>query len=170
MMNRTWEKISVLQYEMQERPVSVPAAARISRRIAVLLLILQKCRGQTANLELLHAFDWGLSTRRGRCSLERRLEYGEGAFPFRYDPMLDRALAFADAMGLCTTSSEDAGLELGLPSGEFRVKLTPAGEETLSEILLDGAILVEERQTLQAIGRSISMTDAAVLLKGASER
>lgn len=72
----------------------------------------------------------------------------------RFDPSLDRAIAYAVAEGF-----------VSLTNGK-RVKLQAAGRELADAILHDETLMLEEKQLLREVGTTINDKTASRLMKG----
>src|SRR4051812_18459426 len=89
-------------FTFRRRPTPISAAMRPLRRIALLVLMLDKCQGGKASHEQLHVLNWALRNSESQHSLVEFLR-GDGHPDkpiVRFDPSLDRATLFAEAEGL----------------------------------------------------------------------
>ena len=127
-----------------QRGQPVPGDLRVSWRLPVLLMIVEKCWGGRAGWAQMHALSWMLLT--GRTSAEAgRILAGDialGEEVIGIDPAVNLAIDRAVGEGLLR------------PNGS-RVQLTEAGKATLAQIVRSGAFETE-RTTLDALRGKVS--------------
>ena len=132
-------------FEFVRRPAPVPPYLRPEWRIALLLLALHKCWGNRATRRQLHVLNWGLKTSETRATfaqvLAGRVRPDEAIV--RFDPVVDRALQFAEGEKLVTTSGE-------------AVILTEKGQDLVKKLMLNKECLVSEKEFLASLGGKLS--------------
>ena len=129
------------------RPSQVPGDLRIGWRLASLCLVLDRCRGNVANLEQIHVLSWALRTSTGRHLLER---WFEGAHRLddvvvRYDPTLSRTISLA------------IGARLVERRAQYRISLTQEGK-SFARAIRASDLMSEESAFLDRLPRSITQT------------
>jgi hypothetical protein len=164
----TLDELLDIPFTLKARTISIAADLRPTRRIAVLVLVLNQCRGRRANIEQLHVMNWAIRTSDSRRSF---LELLQGhrtpdEAVVRYDPSLSRLIAFALAEGLVDrVEPTNKGQELlsmrGRPPEEhkpnpYRITLSERGAILAEELQDLEDCLVEERQFLKEIGVKIT--------------
>lgn len=127
------------------RPAPLPARLRPARRTALVLLYLNKCRGQRATQLQLHALDTAVEDAAAREALSGHLR-GLGIDPIiRYDPALLRAVDLAVGFGYARWERGD------------RLLLTDIGRDAL-DALLSQDVLSAEKAALAAIPGRLTQT------------
>ncbi len=146
-------------FEFVERPITLAADMRPLWRIGVLILIVDKCWGQTATLEQLHVLNWAIRGKNSRALFLQIMNEGTppDAAIVRFDPSLPRAIAFAVAEKLCIRSSD-------------RLSLTEKGMTFLAKLMADNSVLEEEKKYLQGIRGKLSDKRVAGLLYPRTQR
>jgi hypothetical protein len=144
--------VTEASFRSSGRPV--PGELRVSWRLPVLLLIVEKCWGRRASWAQMHVLSWFLLTRRPPEETQRvldgNLRLGEQAVGV--DPAVNLAIDRAVGAGL---------LE---PSGR-RVALTPAGEAALARIKESDGFQAEQK-ALNAISGKIGEEEARRAISG----
>jgi len=147
-------------FVFRTRPSSLPADYRPSRRVALLLIIVNRCHGSRATLEQLHVLDWACRSVESRQLFLSCLRRGRGPdLPcVRFDPTLNRAIEWAcgdDLLGATNWSMPKSGVATA-KLGEYRVWLTPRGESAVQIIASLPDCLVDEKQLLETTGQKIT--------------
>jgi hypothetical protein len=129
-------------FELTSRPEPVPGDLRLAWGMALVILILGRCRGKRASLQKLHFMAHSTRTHEARAETTRVLE---GRLPtstliVRVEPWLSRALAFAHAAGLVK-------LERGT-----HAKLTDEGIIALNRMSAADSVLADEKAFLDTWG------------------
>lgn len=143
-------------FVFRRRPVAIDPDLRPLRRVAILLCVVDACRGGVANLEQLHVLDWAI---RSDSSRQVLLEYLTGERTaedsiVRFDPTLDRAVCLAVGAGLLSSTQRSTDTA-SVP--DYRLQLTEAGERALRE--LNPEDFQVERSFLSALPRKLAQTD-----------
>lgn len=89
--------------EFRHRPSPIPGDLRLTWRITMALLVLSRCRANTASVEQLQVLVWACRSAQGRSVVERwfREQYkSPEELAVRYDPTLVRTVAIAIASDL----------------------------------------------------------------------
>jgi hypothetical protein len=122
-------------FELQKRPEPLPGDLRLAWGMALVVLLLGRSRGKQASLQKLHFLAHSARTRETRRDAERLFsgELSPAAFVVRFEPWLNRALAFSKAVGL-------VDLERGKTA-----KLTTEGVAAFDKLNKDEEILAEEK-------------------------
>jgi len=125
----------------QDRRTVLPASNRVTWRLSLLVLVIAKCRGQTASFASLHLLMWGLRGRRANNLLTSWLtgQVVPDLVTSRMDPQLETTVRLAAAEGLVEVTS----------SG--RVKLLERGKELAALLDADNELLKVEKDTLRVI-------------------
>lgn len=140
-------------YEFREQPNPIPADLRPERRVALLLLLLDKFLRTGATWEGLHVLNWAVR-RRSHAETLRAIQEGRDAPEraiVRFEPAFERALDLSLGLGLVRRK----------PSGAFQ--LTDAGSE-LVEAIRALPVLLEERDRLGLIDGRLSQRSLAKIL------
>lgn len=137
------------------RPAPVSPRLRPAHRVAVLLEMVDKCRGGRATLLQLHALDTALADPHARRRLAGDLEAEASLSVVRVDPALNRAVDRAIGEGL---------VEMG---ADAKVTLTEAGRGVLRAIR-DTEILQAERAALAEIPRKVTQAQVRLAAGAAS--
>lgn len=93
----------LVPFRFKRRAAELPPDLRPDWRIATILLLLKRCcRGGKSSLLRLHVLNWAIRSKHGQAAA---LAFVDGnlaadAVLVRYEPALNRALAFATAEGL----------------------------------------------------------------------
>jgi len=128
-------------FELQARPEPLPGDLRLAWGIALVVLLLGRSRGKQASLQKLHLLAHSARTRETRRDAERLFsgKLSPAAFVVRFEPWLNRALAFSKAAGL-------VDLERGKSA-----KLTAEGVATFDKLTKDEGLLAEEKSFISSI-------------------
>lgn len=132
-------------FSLERRPQTLAADLRSGWRLPVLLLILARCRGNSASLQQLHVLMWAArSTVSQRTFLSAlRRESRPSHAIVRFEPSVIRALDLAVGEGLATLDSA-------------RITLTDKGRQFHAEIQSDPELFVSQKVFLEDIGGKIS--------------
>jgi hypothetical protein len=132
-------------FDFVRRPSPVPATLRPEWRIASLLLALRQCWGNKATRRQLHVLNWALRTPETRTMFAHviagNLRPDEAIV--RFDPVVDRALQFAEGEKLVTVSGD-------------LVALTMRGEELVKSVMRNKDCMVTEKEFLTSLGRKLT--------------
>lgn len=163
-------------FTLRQRPLAVAADLRIARRLALLVMILDKCRGGRANLEQLHVLNWAIRNEQTRSDF---LAFLEGKrTPDRvivsYDPSLSRLIAFALAEKFVERNEQPRQQQLPLtpknPPTEskagldYRIRLSERGKAFATELAKETEALVAEREFLKRFGKKMTQQQIHDLL------
>jgi len=141
-------------FDFVERPETTPADFRPLWRIALLVLILDKCWGQRASIGQVHLLNWAIRTKQSRdafLSFQKGLISHERAI-VRFEPSLNRAIDFAFGEGLIRKRANDV------------IEMTIKGRAWADRILSSPELLGEEREFLTGIKGKITQQAADALL------
>jgi hypothetical protein len=136
-----------VRFDFVRRPIPVPAALRPEWRIASLLLALAQCWGKKATRRQLHVLNWALKTDESRAAFTHVLsgDIRPDEAIVRFDPVVERALQFAEGEKLVSVSGE-------------LVVLTNRGEELVKSIVRKKDCMVSEKEFLSSFGRKLTQT------------
>ncbi len=137
------------------RPDPIPGDLRTGWRLASAVLILKRCRGNTANLEQVHVLAWALRSTHGRKVItewftEHRKPHG---LIIRYDPSTTRTINLAVATGLAQRNENST------------ISLTQKGERFASMLWRRQDILVPEKEFLATLPSRITQKSVNDLLE-----
>jgi hypothetical protein len=137
------------------QPDPIPGDLRLGWRLPVLMLVLDQCRGKTANLEQVHLLLWSLRSEAGRELIVRWFAGDRRPDDpiVRYDPSLTRTIALAIAAGLVNRNNNQT-LTLGAQ-----------GRDIASVVKTQEGVLVEEKRTLQDLPKGITQAKVRQLLE-----
>ncbi|WP_338752289.1 hypothetical protein [Janibacter alittae] len=127
---------------------------RPERRVAVCMLIVDKCRAGKASWKAMHVLSWALQSPK-RVDMLTNLKNGANLLDIpvvRFEPALDRALDLALGVGFLTRDGV----------GPF--ELTGAGREALAE-MREARVLEQEAAALAAVNGKVSNRDVERLLE-----
>lgn len=129
-------------FELTPRPEPLPGDLRLAWGIALIVLMLGRSRGKRASLQKLHFLAHSVRTRETRHEAQRVFDGAvrPSDFVVRFEPWLNRAIAFAKGAGL-----------IELDRGKS-AKLTKRGIETLEAVCVAEMVLTEEKAFIGAIG------------------
>ena len=132
-------------FDFVRRPAPVPAALRPEWRIALLLLALHRCWGNKATRRQLHVLNWALRTPEARATfghvLAGTLRPDEAIV--RFDPVVERALNFAEGEKLITISGE-------------LVVLTQRGDQFVRSLMRNKDCMLMEKEFLASLGGKLT--------------
>lgn len=150
-------------FTFRSRPAALEPDLRPLRRVALLLLLVDACRGATANLEQLHVLDWAIRTEESRRTLIEFLTHQRSPDTaiVRFDPTLDRAVSLASGCGLLMVTSLASTNIASTVLPDFRIELTLHGRKALSD--LDAEVFETERAFIEALPRKLTQSDVREL-------
>jgi hypothetical protein len=133
-----------------ERPQVVAGDLRSRWRVALLLLLLDRCHGRSATLEQIHVVGWALLDEEGRQQLSAAISGDRlpDAFVVRFDPSWSRAIDLSVGEGL-TEWKENTG----------RLRLTGVGRGVADGIWAMEDAFTGEKEFLRARRISQAMID-----------
>ena len=129
-----------------QRPDPIPGDLRLGWRLSALAMVLDKCRGRTANPEQIHLLTWSLRSASSREMLKRWIsgERMPDEFAVRYDPALSRTISIAVASGLAERRPNQS------------IALTSQGSALARTVWSDREVLREEKELLNAMPGKIT--------------
>lgn len=139
----------------RHRPAPIPGDLRLGWRSSALALVLDQCRGKTANLEQVHLLLWGLRTEVGRQLILRWFSGGRRPDDpvVRYDPSLTRTIALAVAASLVVRNRNQT------------LTLSEEGQGIASTVRSATDVLIEEKRLLSELPRTITQAKVRQLLE-----
>jgi hypothetical protein len=141
-------------YEFVRQTDPIPASLRPQRRLALLLLLVDKCRSGKASWKTLHLLSWTVQSP-DRVALIMALRAGQDLPDrpvIRFEPALDRAIDLARGLGLLRRNA----------NGTY--EMTKEGVQGLTEIN-STPVLELEKAALRDLGRSFSAAEVGRLLE-----
>jgi len=146
-----------------------PGQFRTVRRLALLTLILEACRGQQASLAQLHVLNWAIRTPESRQAF---LAFMKGDVTpdeaiVRFDPTLSRAVQYAVEEQIVTDRESIQGTLDGKSEskvGLYRITLAEKGR-ALAEAVKNAGVLVDERIFLESLNKKVTQTMVDDLLR-----
>jgi hypothetical protein len=136
------------------QPSPVPGDMRSIRRVALLLLMLRKCHGDSATFEQLHVLNWAIHSPRSQAQFAMVLQ--DKGRPdeviVRFDPSLNRTIDLARGAGLVAWGSGK------------RLRLTVQGLAQSSAIGRMSEVLIREKTFLDSITGKISQSTVERLI------
>jgi hypothetical protein len=163
------EELFNVPFILKQRPLAISPDLRIVRRLALLVIILDHCRGARANIEQLHVLNWAVRNEHTR---EAFLAFLSGTrSPDRaivsYDPSLSRLIAFALAERFVERNEQPIqqqlpGLEPQKPLTystrgiDYRIKLSTKGMALVAALSKDKDTLVTEWAFLKRVGNKVT--------------
>jgi len=146
-----------------------PGQFRTVRRLALLTLVLEACRGQQASLAQLHVLNWAVRTPESRRAFLSFMnnEVAPDEAIVRFDPTLARAIQYAVEEQIVTDREEvQRGLDdtIEVKVGEYRIQLTDKGR-AIAEAVKDAGILADERIFLEGLRKKVTQTMVDNLLE-----
>ncbi|MGW0509483.1 hypothetical protein ACWD1W_09485 [Streptomyces olivaceoviridis] len=137
------------------RPDPIPGDLRTDWRLASAVLILKRCRGNTANLEQIHVLAWALRSTQGRkvigdWFINHRKPHG---LIIRHDPSTTRTINLAVAAGLAQRNDNST------------ITLTGKGDRLASILWGHPEILVPEKEFLATLPSRITQKSVNDLLE-----
>ena len=137
------------------RPDPIPGDLRTGWRLASAVLILKRCRANTANLEQIHVLAWALRSIKGRKVI--RDWFTEHRKPnsliIRHDPSTTRTINLAIASGLAKRNENST------------ISLTEKGERFATLLWARHDILAPEKEFLAALPARITQKSVNDLLE-----
>ena len=134
-------------FRFRRRPMAIAAELRPDWKIGALLLILHlSSRGGKSSLRRLHILNWALRSPKHRADFEQVRERRQPlfSFQFRFEPALGRAINLA------------VGEKLVEWVGGNRLRITVQGKRWVTAIMQDESVMLQERNFLDRIGKSIT--------------
>jgi hypothetical protein len=130
----------------RRRPDPIPADLRLAWRLSALVLVLHRCRNDTATLQQLHVLTWAIRTSHNR---ETFVRWANGDkrpddVIVRYDPSLSRTVDLALGLGLVSRNNKGS------------IVLTIDGSELASRVENESEALAQEKAFLHHLPRRIS--------------
>lgn len=137
------------------RPDPIPGDLRISWRVATAVLILRRCRGNTANLEQIHVLTWALRSYRGRKVIHEWFlaKRKPNDLIIRHDPSTARTINLAVAGGLAVRNSNST------------ISLTGRGERLAHVLWGRPDMLAAEKDFLSTLPARITQRSIRDLLE-----
>jgi hypothetical protein len=137
------------------RPDPIPGDLRIGWRLASAVLILNRCRGNTANLEQIHVLTWALRSRHGRQVISDWFlrERKPNDLIIRHDPSTARTINLAVAGGLATRNNNST------------ISLTEKGDRLAHLLWGRSDVLVPEKNFLSTLPARITQRSIRDLLE-----
>lgn len=138
------------------QPEAIPGDLRISWRLTILCVILNRCRGSKTNLQTLHVLWWATRSRTSRDLFVRWLE-GDNRpddLVVRFDPSLTVTIDLAFGAGLVTWDS-----------GTSVVALTAQGKSVAEAAWSDETVVREERAFFRRLPAHITQKSMRELLE-----
>lgn len=137
------------------RPDPIPGDLRTGWRLASAVLILKRCRGNTANLEQIHVLAWALRSAQGRKVIkewftEHRKPNG---LIIRHDPSTTRTINLTVATGLAKRNDNST------------ISLTEKGERLANKLWTHPEILLPEKEFLTTLPARITQKSVNDLLE-----
>lgn len=139
----------------RHRPDPIPGDLRIGWRLSTLTLVLDQCRGKSANLEQVHLLLWGLRTDAGRELIKRWFSSGRRPDDpvVRYDPSLTRTIALAVAGGLVIRKPNQT------------LTLSDEGQRMAAAVRQEEDVLGDEKRLLSELPKAITQAKVRQLLE-----
>jgi hypothetical protein len=128
------------------RPDPIPADLRLAWRLSALVLVLHRCRNNTATLQQLHVLTWAIRSAHNRETFARWINGDKRPDDVivRYDPSLSRTVDLALGFGLVSRNDKGA------------IVLTIAGSELADRVEGESGTLAQEKAFLHRLPRRIS--------------
>lgn len=137
------------------RPDPIPGDLRTGWRLASTVLILRRCRANTANLEQIHVLAWALRSAQGRKVIKEW--FSEHRKPndliIRYDPSTTRTINLAVATGLAKRNENST------------VSLTEKGQRLATLLWANKEVLAPEKEFLATLPARITQKAVSDLLE-----
>lgn len=139
----------------QRRPSSVPADLRLGWRISALTLILDQCRGKTANLEQVHLLTWALRSAETRELIARWFDGSQRPddLVVRFDPSMTRTITLCVAGGIVRWNANHT------------ITLLEPGIELVSDVRGAADVMGPEKAFLSMLPRPITQKSIQALLE-----
>jgi hypothetical protein len=140
-------------FDFVRRPTPVPPDLRPEWRIASLLLALRQCWGNKATRRQLHVLNWALRTAEARAAFVHVIagNVRPDEAIVRFDPVVDRALQFAEGEKLITSTGE-------------LIIVTDRGNELVKRILKNNDCMLVEKDFLSSLGHKITQKQVEAFL------
>lgn len=137
------------------RPDPIPGDLRTGWRIASAVLILKRCRANTANLEQIHVLTWALRSQQGRKVINDWFVQHRkpNDLIIRHDPSTTRTINLVIAAGLAKRNSNST------------ISLTGKGERLANFLWGRQDVLRSERDFLATLPARISQKSIGDLLE-----
>ena len=141
-------------FSFHERPTPVPGDMRVSWRTAVIILVLDHCRGQRSSLPQLHVLNWAVRSASTRELFLRVLsdQRSPDDAVVRVDPTLNQTIDIARAEGLVEWTASE------------RIHLTDRGKALAQTIWSTADALTEVKSFLTRLPGKITQTQIDRLL------
>ncbi|MFE7315573.1 hypothetical protein ACFU7T_21205 [Streptomyces sp. NPDC057555] len=137
------------------RPDPIPGDLRTGWRLASTVLILRRCRANTANLEQIHVLAWALRSAQGRKVIKEW--FSEHRKPndliIRHDPSTTRTINLAVATRLAKRNENST------------VSLTENGERLATLLWANKEVLAPEKEFLAILPARITQKSVSDLLE-----
>ena len=136
-----------IPFRFVRKPMSLPPELRPDWKISILLLILEISSHQgKSSLRRLHMLNWSMRSTSFKRDLEDRLKTPVPLFRLsvRFEPAFSRAIDLA------------VGRDLVEWVGGNRLKITSRGKTWVAAIQKDALLMVDEKQFLRNLGKSIT--------------
>lgn len=135
------ENLRVARVNLEGRASPIPGDLRPLWRLATIVLMLQRCRGESATTKQLQALSWSLTNDDAGAAMRRGLQGGARAiwFSYRFEPILNQALTLA------------IGERLVAHTGSGRYQLTTSGKTLAQLIRQDEECMRPEKDFLDSL-------------------
>lgn len=151
-------EVLATSFVFKQRPRAVEADMRLSWRVPLVVLLLDKCHGRRATIRQLHVLEWSARTVGGQEAFLALLDGDldpEGVV-VRYDPTMHSVVALAEGFGLLR---RDRG---------YAVKLLRAGSAMAQE-LVEADLYSAQRAFLNRIPGKVSSKLVEEMLRARSK-
>jgi hypothetical protein len=141
--------------KFRRRPTAIPGDLRIGWRVSAMVLVLDRCRAKTANLEQIHLLTWALRSAKTRELIARWFHGSQRPDDLivRFDPSMTRTIA------LCVAG------EVVRRNANQTITLIRPGIELASEIMNHAELLAPEKAFLSTLPNSITQRSIQALLE-----
>jgi len=121
-----------ISFSFSRKPVPIPALLRPELRIALILLCLSRCWGERATRRHLQVLNWAVRTPEAQLAFRNVIggNLRPDAAIVRFDPLLDRALQYAEGEKLILTSGDTICLQ---PKGSVYLKKLKLENDCMSQ-------------------------------------
>lgn len=136
------------------RPDPVPGDLRTAWRISAIVLVLRRCRANTANVEQIHVLVWALRSEHGRRVVSEWFNHQRKphGLIIRHDPSTTRSINLAVAAGLAKRNPNAS------------ISLTEKGERMASLLMSRNDVLQMEKDFLATLPARITQKSVNDLL------
>jgi hypothetical protein len=143
------------RFSFSATPYPVPADLRPLWRMALVVLMLDKCWGRRSSVGQLHVFNWGIRTKGSQDAFLRMLggEIGPDKPIVRFEPSLNRAIDFALGEGLVKKRTHDV------------IELTEKGVVMARQVQQAPELLGAEKEFLSKIEGKLTQQQINALLR-----